>query len=146
MFANTISNIWTDTTATSVPKLDLIVFEVDSVSFGIPMRNIDRIISSAFLGEDYSLTQDVVILDLHHHITGDSISNPTAIVLWIDKHRQLAAIPIETVPVMVCVPLDRIRTLPNDFRTNNPLGIASHLAIVTDVDTNIESTIFILDN
>jgi hypothetical protein len=142
MFANTLSNKWVETT-TVVTTLDLIVFAVDRVSFGIPMTKIDRIISSVFLGEDYSLTQNVDILDLHYHLTGESIVSPTSIVLWIDTHQQLAAIPIETVPVMLSVPLDRIRTLTSDFRQQDRLGIASHIAIITD-DKNTESTIFIL--
>jgi hypothetical protein len=33
--------------------------------------------------------------------------------------------------------------LPSDFRQQDRLGIASHIAIITD-DENIESTIFIL--
>jgi chemotaxis signal transduction protein len=142
MFTNTLSNKWVETT-TSVATLDLIVFEVDRVSFGIPMTKIDRIISSIFLGEDYSLTQNVDILDLHYHLTGEEIVSPTSIILWIDTHQQLAAIPIETVPVMMSVPLDRIRTLPSDFRQQNSIGIASHMAMITN-DENTESTIFIL--
>jgi hypothetical protein len=142
MFANTISNKWAETT-TTVTTFDLIVFEIDRVSFGIPAAKIARIISSGFLGEDYSLTQNVEILDLHERITGKSIVSPTAIVLWIDSREQIAAIPIETVPVMVAVPLDRIRTLPHDFRQQNPIGIASHVAMTTD-DENNELTIFIL--
>jgi hypothetical protein len=141
MFANTLSNKWVET-RTSIATLDLIVFEVDRVSFGIPMTKIDRIISSVFLGEDYSLTQNVDILDLHYHLTGESIVSPTSIVLWIGANQQLAAIPIETVPVMVSVPLDRIRTLPSDFRQQDLLGIASHVAMLTI--ENIESTVFIL--
>ncbi len=141
MFANILSNKWVETT-TSIATLDLIVFEVERVSFGIPMTKIDRIISSVFLGEDYSLTQNVDILDLHYRLTGESIVSPTSIVLWIDAQQQLAAIPIETVPMMVSVPLDRIRTLPSDFRQQSPIGMASHVAMTTI--ENIESTIFIL--
>lgn len=141
MFANIISNKWAETT-TTVTTIDLIVFEVDRVSFGIPMTKIARIISSGFLGEDYSLTHNVEILDLHDRITGASLLNPVSIVLWIDTHQQLVAIPIETVPLMVAVPLDRIRTLPSDFRQQDLLGIASHVAMFAT--ENIESTIFIL--
>jgi chemotaxis signal transduction protein len=141
MFANTVSNKWVETQPI-VTTIDLIVFEVDRVSFGIPMTKIARIISSVFLGEDYSLTQNVEILDLHCRLTGESIVSPTSIVLWIDAHQQIAAIPIETVPIMVSVPLDRIRTLPHDFRQHNPLGIASHIATIAA--PNAEATILIL--
>jgi chemotaxis signal transduction protein len=141
MFANTVSNKWAET-QTTVTTLDLIVFEVDRVSFGIPMTKIARIISSGFLGEDYSLTQNVEILDLHDRLTGASLLNPTSIVLWIDSHQQIVAIPIDAVPLMIAVPLDRIRTLSSDVRQQSPIGIASHVAILTIED--IESTILIL--
>ncbi len=107
------------------------------------MTKIARIISSEFLGEDYSLTQNIDILDLHDRLTGKSLVSPKSIVLWSNARHQIAAIPIETVPVMVAVPLDRIRMLPSDFRQQNPIGIASHVAMMTD-DEHPELTIFIL--
>jgi chemotaxis signal transduction protein len=120
----------------------LVVFELAEVSFGIPMTKINRVISSIFIGEDYSLTQDVQILDLHHRLTGVELSEPTAIAIFTSDDRQLYGIPIETVPTLASIPLDRIRILPHEFRINNPLGIATHLAMISTPIT--ELTIFIL--
>jgi chemotaxis signal transduction protein len=142
MFANTISNKWSDTIEEVTPPLELIVFEIGEVSFGIPITKIDRIVSSVHLGEDYTLTQNVEVLDLHHRLTGVPISTPTAIAIFIGNSQQLYGIPIDTVPNLTFVPLDRIRELPTDFRTTNPLGIASHVAIISNPIS--ELTIFIL--
>jgi len=118
------------------------MFEVAQLSFGIPMTKINRVISNAFIGEDFSLTQDINILDLHHHLLGIESSNPNAIAIFTGKDLQLYGIPIETAPTLISIPLDRIRTLPNDVRQSNPLGIASHLAMISTENT--ELTIFIL--
>ncbi len=123
-------------------SIELVVFEIAEVSFGIPMPKINRVISNIFLGEDYSLTQDVEIVDLHHRLTGIEIANFNAIAIFTSTDGQLYGIPIETVPSLMTIPIDRIRTIPQDLRTKNPLGIASHIAIIANAD--LELTIFIL--
>jgi hypothetical protein len=142
MFTNTASNKSVKLTNRIIPTLELVVFELAEISFGIPMTKINRVISSIFIGEDYSLTQDVQILDLHHQLTGLELSEPNAIAIFTNEDRQLYGIPIETVPTLVSVPLDRIRILPSKFCTNNPLGIASHIAMISTPIS--ELTIFIL--
>jgi hypothetical protein len=142
MFANIDSITLPKPKERNESTIELVVFDLAEVSFGIPMTKINRVISNVFLGEDYSLTQDVQILDLQYQLTGSEICNPSAIAIFTSNDLQLYGIPIETVPSLIDVPLDRIRILPSDFRTNNPLGIASHIAIFSH--QNIESTIFIL--
>jgi chemotaxis signal transduction protein len=142
MFANTISNKWSEITEPVEVTVELIVFDIGEVSFGIPIAKIDRIVSSIHLGEDYTLTQNVEILDLHHTLSGTALSHPNAIAIFTGDDRQLYGIPIDTVPTLMAVPLDRIRELPNDFRANNPLGIATHIAIISDSIADL--TIFIL--
>jgi chemotaxis signal transduction protein len=122
--------------------IELVVFEIAEISFGIPMTKINRVISNIFLGEDYTLTQDVEIVDLYQRLTGIEIANFNAIAIFTGTDRQLYGIPIETVPILMTIPLDRIRTIPQDLRTKNPLGIASHIAMIANAD--LELTIFIL--
>ncbi|WP_295616971.1 hypothetical protein [Chamaesiphon sp. GL140_3_metabinner_50] len=123
-------------------SIELVIFEIAEVSFGIPMTKINRIISNVFLGEDYSLTQDVEIVDLHQRLTGTEIANFNAIAIFTGTDGQLYGIQIETVPSLMTIPLDRIRTIPQQIRTNNPLGIASHIAMISN--SQLELTIFIL--
>jgi hypothetical protein len=139
-----------DITSNLLPKpkpqvastLELVMFDIAKVNFGIPMTKINRVISNVFLGEDFSLTQDVEILDLHQLLSGVEISNPNAIAIFTGQDLKLYGVPIETAPTLISVPLDRIRVLPSDVRRDNPLGIASHIAMISDA--NNELTIFIL--
>ena len=156
MFTNTVSNKWTETTKKIESAIELIVFNLGEVSFGIPMTKIDRILNETNLLRDFSLTagaavlfwgspriknrQDIEILDLHHRLFGNSIANPTAMVIF--RGDKLVCIPIDTTPALIPIPLDRIRILPAKFRTDSPLGTASYVAI-TSIDDN-ELTIFIL--
>ena len=142
MFTNIVSHQWFKTIAKTDLTLELIVFEIDEVSFGIPIHKLDRIISNIHLDEDYMLIQQVEILDLHDRLTGVAIANASAIAIFTNDLGQLLGIPIATIPTLIDVPLDRIRTLPSEFRTNNPIGIASHVALIDDSDTT--TTIFIL--
>jgi chemotaxis signal transduction protein len=142
MFTGIASNLLLETKQRSSPAIELVVFQVDRVSFGIPMTKINRIISNVFIGEDFSLTQDVKILDLHYHLSGVEIANFNAIAIFTDRNSQLCGIPIETAPILVSVPADRIRILPTEIRTDTPLGIASHIAITTNEDRPL--TILIL--
>jgi hypothetical protein len=142
MFAKIVSHQWFETTAKTDITLELIVFGIDEVSFGVPIHKLDRIISNIHLDEDYTLIQQVEILDLHDRLTGVAIANPTAIAIFTSDTGQLLGIPIATIPTLIDVPLDRIRTLPSEFRTNNAIGIASHVAII--YDSIATSTIFIL--
>ncbi len=142
MFTNTVSNKWTETAKKVEATIELIVFNVGDVSFGIPMIKIDRILNETNLLRDFSLMAGIEILDLHHCLFGNSIDNPSAMVVL--KGWNLAGIPIDTTPTLISVPRDRIRILPTKFRTNNPLGIASHVAIIAIDDR--ELTIFILES
>ena len=64
MFASTISNKWSETTSKNEPTIELVVFDIGDVSFGIPIYKIDRIISNVHLDENPTLTQNVEITAL----------------------------------------------------------------------------------
>jgi chemotaxis signal transduction protein len=123
--------------------LELILFEIGAANFGIPISKIVRVINHLFLGEDYSGDRDVEIVDLHDLLFGRDISNPNAMVIYIDDRQQLHGIPIEMIPSLISIPFDRIRTLPPEFRTSTPLSIASHIAIGIQED-GTEITVFIM--
>jgi hypothetical protein len=141
MLTNTISNKWIETIDKAAVTSELIVFDIGKVSFGIPMTKIDRVINKAAIEQDFQIGQNIEILDLHYRLFEISIANPTAMAIF--NGDKLYAIPIDTTPTLIEVPLDLIRIIPAEFRANNPLGIASYIAII--YTTNSELTIFILD-
>jgi chemotaxis signal transduction protein len=142
MIATTYLTNFSEQIERSANAIELISFDIGEVRFGIPMTKIARVINNLFIGEDYTLTQDVEILDLYHLLFGVEISNPNTMAIFIGDGDRLYGIPIEEVPVITQIPLDRIRTLPPDFRTSSPLGIAAHVATITT--DGAESIIFIL--
>lgn len=127
----------------AIDSLELVLFEIGEANFGIPMSKIVRVINHLFLGEDYSLDRGVEIIDLHSRLFGREISNPHAMVIFIDERQQLHGIPIEMIPSLISVPFARIRTLPPEFRSSNPLGIATHIAVGMEED-GTDITIFIM--
>lgn len=124
------------------PAIELVGFDIGEVSFGIPITRIVRVINNLFIGEDYTLTQNVQILDLHQLLFGVEISHPDAMAIFNGARHQLYGIPIDTTPTFTSITLDRIRVLPPEFRTGNPLGIASHIAVISTPLS--QSAIFIL--
>lgn len=140
MFANTVSNQWTETTEQTPLTIELIVFDMGEVSFGIPISKLDRVISNSQLNNDLNIRQNVDIIDLHHRLFGTSIFSPTAMVIF--RGDRMYGIAIDTTPSLTCVPIDSIRTLPPEFSTNNPLGIATHIAMISRLKA--ELAIFIL--
>jgi chemotaxis signal transduction protein len=141
MFTNIVSNKWVETAKKIEETIELIVFNLGEVSFGIPMTKIDRVVNKTNLDRDFNLSANVEILDLHDRLFGTSIANPTAMVIF--RGDRLVGIPIDTTPTLISVSLDQIRILPAEFRTNSPLAIASHIAMIK-IDDN-KSTIFILE-
>jgi hypothetical protein len=138
MFANTISNKWTETTKQVELTIELIVFDLGEITMGIPMSKINRVINN-LSQVDFQLDTDLELLDLHQRLFETSV---TATAMVIFKSDRSYCIPIDTTPTLAYIPLDRVRTLPAEFRATNPLGIASHLAMTTIDDR--ELTIFIL--
>ena len=141
MFANTVSNKWAVTTPKIAAQIELIVFNLGGISFGIPTIKVDRVVTQTQLDRDFQIDANVEILDLHHRLFGVSIATATAMVIFTGD--RLAGIPIDTAPTLISIPLDRIRILPAEFRINNPLSIASHIAMTSIGDSKL--TIFILE-
>ncbi len=144
MLIDTITAKWSEPIAQSTPEIELIIFDIGEVKFGIPITKIDRIISNTHLDQDYTLIENVTVIDLHDRLTGIPIVNPTAIAIFTNSQQQLIGIPINTVPTILAISFDLIRTLPHEFRITSPLGIASHLAILPVSMT--PTTILILGN
>jgi hypothetical protein len=143
MFVNTVSNKWSEVAEQVVQKVELIIFNIDEITVGIPIDKIDRIINNSLLGEDFNPFKGIEILDLHQRF-GITVSNPAAFAIFKGDLGKLYRIPTDTVPTLISVPLDRIRILPSEFCTDNLLSIASHIATISTTDCQL--TIFISTN
>jgi chemotaxis signal transduction protein len=113
--------------------IESILFAIDTVWFGIPLSRVDRIVDITNMHNDFSSLSDVQPLDLHGRLFGSTLAAPTAWAIYRDTSNTVYGIPVNPVPTIVAVPLDRIRQLPIDFRTTTPLGIASHIARIQEL-------------
>ncbi len=123
-------------------SIELIIFKIEEVWFGIPLRSVERIVDITNVHHDFSALASVELLDLHERLFGITLAEPTAWTIFKDAAGNLSGIPVDPVPTLAVVPLDRIRQLHIDFRTTSPLGCASHVALITESDR--ELTVFML--
>jgi hypothetical protein len=141
MSANTNAPSWYQPTVTTAPTIELAIFEIDGISFGLPISKLDRIVNNP--SGEASCPIDMEILDLHQQIFGISTVNTAAWAIVRRDGQPPCAIPVDIIPTLMMVPIDRIRSIPSELRATNPLGIASHVAIVTATTGDI--TVFILE-
>jgi hypothetical protein len=142
MSANTSAPSWYQPTVTTAPTIELAIFEIDGISFGLPISKLDRIMNNSS-DNAASCPTDVEMLDLHQQIFGIKAESTVACAIVRRDGQPPCAIPVDTVPTLIMVPIDRIRSIPSELRSTNPLGIASHVAIITLPTGDI--TVFILE-
>jgi chemotaxis signal transduction protein len=142
MSANTNAPSWYQPTVATAPTIELAIFEIDGISFGLPISKLDRIVNNPS-GNVASCPTDVDMLDLHQQIFGISAVNTAACTIVRRDGQPPCAIPVDSIPTLMMVPIDRIRSIPDELRATNPLGIASHVAIVTAPTGDV--TVFILE-
>jgi hypothetical protein len=123
-------------------SIELIIFKIEEVWFGIPLGSVERIVDITNIHNDFSALDSVELLDLHERLFGTTLAAPTAWTIFKNAAGNLAGIPVDSVPTLAVVPLDRIRQLHLDFRTTSPLGFASHVALITE--SMQELTVFML--
>jgi chemotaxis signal transduction protein len=122
--------------------IESVLFEIDTVWIAIPLSRVDRIVDITNIRNDFSDLGRVEPLDLHELLFGHHLAEPTAWTIYRDASNTTYGIPVDPVPTLIDIPCDRIRQLPPDFRTTSPLGIASHVALITEFDR--ELTVFML--
>jgi hypothetical protein len=142
--ANSVHQSSPALTSTSAPPIELLVFNIEAVWFGLPLARVERVVDITNMRNDFSTLANVKLLDLHDWLFGSNLVVPTAWTIFKDAVGTLYGIPVDPVPTLIVVPLDRIRQLPHDVRTTSPLGIASHVALVTEPTR--ELTVFIIEN
>ena len=142
--ANSVQQFSPALTISSAPPIELLVFHIEEVWFGLPLGRVERVVDITNTRNDFSALANVELLDLHDWLFGSKLIGPTAWMIFKDAVGTLYGIPVDPTPTLVVVPLDRIRQLPHHVRTTSPLRIASHVALVTEPTRAL--TVFILED
>ena len=131
-YPNSVKTLGDETMDKTTLTLELVLFDIGIAYFGLPIFNVDRIVDLSNINNDFSsLLTGAKILDLHHQLFGMSLSDPPIWIIAKSFNGRLYRIPTDILPTLTHVTLDRLRILPDDFRATSPLGIASHVAMVT---------------
>jgi hypothetical protein len=142
IYTNNLQNTWQERQNIVVQTVELVVFDIGELSFGLSISKVDRIVDLTNNSKDFGGLENVRVLDLHQQLFDPLLTQPAAWVIVKDLDRLAYRIAVDTIPTLILVPLDRIRTIPSELRTASPLGIASHVAMIAEADR--ELTIFIL--
>ena len=143
MSGNTNTATWYQPTVVAVPAIEFAIFQIGEVNFGLPISKIYRIIDSQNTNGTLDLPADIDRLDLHDRIFETCCLNPISQVIVNGNRQKLLSIFVDTVPILMTVPIDRIRLISEELRSQSPLKIASHIAIIFDGIKEI--TVFILE-
>jgi purine-binding chemotaxis protein CheW len=133
---------WYQPTVAAEPTIELVILDIRDVSFGLPIAKIDRIVNNS-ISDPHSLLAGSEILDLHQQLFGLKCLAPAAYVMVRRDRQEMCSIPVDNMPTLTNVPIDRICTLPAELRETSPIGIASHVAIIST--TTGDLTVFILE-
>lgn len=144
-------------TARAVPTLKVLMFSVGSLNLGLRIESIHKVLNSTqvhgsgenWVGLVHLGDREVTVLDLKRRLfpsQTNSDNTPKGYLIIIQNaKKELYGIPVEIVPALVDVPLPNLRVLPESFRHADTLGIASHVAVVTESESETQMTLFLLD-
>ncbi|MBD1894133.1 chemotaxis protein CheW [Coleofasciculus sp. FACHB-129] len=139
----------------SVPAIKVLVFSIGSLNLGLRIESIYKVLNSTQIfgsglngvGIAHVGDREVTVLNLQQRLFSSNSTHETLqgayLIVLQNTESELYGIPVETVPALIDVPLSTIRVLPESFRHANTLGIASHVAVISQPETSL--TLFLLD-
>ena len=139
----------------TAPPLKVLVFRIGSLNLGLRIESIYKVLNATqiyssglnWVGVVHMGDREVTVLDIHRRLFKTSRTNenvqPGYRVVIQNSQGELYGIPVEVVPALMDVPLSTVRVLPESFRHADTLGIASHVAVISQSETPL--TLFLLD-
>ncbi|NET36026.1 MAG: chemotaxis protein CheW [Cyanothece sp. SIO1E1] len=135
-------------------SVQLIVFGMGRLNLALPIETVHKVINKTpifssglnHVGVAHVSDREVTVVDLHQKLfkTNPSDQSELGRYLLITQYQgELFGIPVAETPLLMEVPLAKIRALPESYRRADTLEIASHVALI-DQESN-SSTIFLLD-
>lgn len=152
--SNLIVDSSLNTSATTNSLIKLMVFEIGKLTLALPILQVQKVVKQnkvhgsglSHVNLTHLAEQEVAIVDLHQKLFGVSLTQAEATGYFIIS-KNIAGEPLGIVvsqaPTLIDVSVEQIRVLPDSYRRADTLGIASHVAIISQNDAT--STIFILD-
>lgn len=127
-------------------------FPVGSLQVGLPLTQVQKVLPQPTvfrsgkkpIGLAHFEDQEVVVLDLHHYLFGQSSPSPATHLIVVKANTEVSewyGVPCNTVPALIDIAPEQMRQIPPTYRQADTLGLASHVARFS----NDTMTLFLLD-
>lgn len=135
--------------------LRIIVFTISDYQLALPLATVLKVMNcppvisniSKSLGLVYIGQAAVRLINLHPKLDSGKSKQPETewrfLIILQPRAGELWGIPVDNPPNLIELPLTAFRVLPESHRQTSLLGLASHVAIVSQEE--MTSTIFLLD-
>lgn len=118
--------------------LRILIVPVQDLSLGLPIEQVQKVIPTPTifkggvptLGITHFESEEVIVIDLHQKIYGQRNQKSEPYVVLIKAAEQLYGILTISLPVIQEVKASQVNPLSQEYRDRDPLGIASHTAVV----------------
>lgn len=136
----------------STPTLKAILFQIANLNLAVRIESVFKILKQPPIDSSgincaaiaHLHDQEVRVFDLHRQIFHtSSISKLPYLIVVQSTTTDRCAIPVQTVPSLIQIPLSTLRVLPESYRHADTLGVASHVALIPHIPTPL--TVFLLD-
>lgn len=137
---------------TQTPTLAVLVLPFKHLFLALHLTQVQQVLrmpevykgGQTSLGLAHFKEREAIVLDLHEKIYHCPNPEPERyLVVLATGDDRLFALPVVALPALVNLPTTELRPLPPDYREQDTLGIASHLATLTKGEQT--QTIFLLD-
>ncbi|MBD2100631.1 chemotaxis protein CheW [Leptolyngbya sp. FACHB-261] len=134
------------------PMLKVTAFSIGNLNLALPIVSIYKVLNHTqvhgsglnSVGIAYIEERELTVVDLHRRLLGTGAPTQARYLIVIQNQiQELYGIPVLEIPVLMEVPLSRIRVLPESYRRADTLSIASHVALIHQMDAAL--TLFLLD-
>jgi chemotaxis signal transduction protein len=135
--------------------LKALVFSIGTLHLALRVELVYKVLNAAPIygsgingvGITHMGDREVTVLDLQQRLFQSNRTTETTpgnfLVVVQNSAGDFYGFPVEIVPVLMDIPLTSIRVLPESFRHADSLGIASHVAVISQEETPL--TLFLLD-
>lgn len=153
-----ISNLNKPQESSQSPMTKLVIFPVSNLNLALHIDVVEKVINYATIFSSklnhFGLVnigdQEITVIDLHKKLFNvsqgenvDNLEQKKYLVLAKNSFNESFGVILNEAPILLDVPLNKIRTIPSSYRHADTLAIASHVTIIPQQTGTL--TVFILD-
>jgi chemotaxis signal transduction protein len=113
----------------------LLIYSVGKLYVAVPLDEVIKVIRTPeifqsgekTLGMAYFEGSEVLVVDLHREIFGNSTPSSRYLIVMRGEAQDLYGIPVSGLPIMKDVLLKNVHPITSEYRDRDTLGVASHM-------------------